>query len=366
MKSVIFKDKTVISSLIWRSVRWHFNYFFTKKPLPLACGLYITSKCNFKCSFCNIWRKPTTTLPLSKAKNIINNLSNLGCFYFSITGGEPLLVDYLFDLLIYARESKIKHIHLVTNGYLLDANRAIRLKETGINEISISIDGTEKVHDKNRGVPGSYSKAINAIENLKRYAPGVKIVLNAIFLPEDPFECLHVVDLARKFNIYAKVQPLNQHPVFNKNNHSVISPHQNCWCGDISSKGISSLQIKEAIMKLRSEDCVVNSNIFLDNIYNFFCQKEDLIFKDLPCIFGYHHIEILEDGSVFPCLEGLNWQKGINFNGNIKHLLRSSEYKQLLEKLKRCKGCTRNYYICYYEPRITFPINNLLRSVLHI
>lgn len=354
MKAIIFKDKKIITSLIWRCFKWHLNYFLTKNPLPLACGIYLTSKCNFRCGFCNIWRKPdTVSLSLSTAKNIIDSLSSLGCFYFSITGGEPFLVDYIFDILIYARRSKIKYIHLVTNGYLLDADRAISLKETGINEVSISIDANRQIHDKNRGMPGSYEKAIAAIENLKRYTPDTKIVLNAIFSPEDPAACLHVVELAHRFDVYAKVQPLNQHPMFDKNNYA-----------SVSVENISPAKIKGVIARLRKDDYVVNSNTFLDNIYNFFCQKQDLIFRNSYCLFGYHHLEVLEDGSIFPCLEGLNWDKGMRINTDLKSLLRSPEYKQVLQKLKKCSGCQRNYYICYYEPRIIFPINNFLSTLI--
>lgn len=354
MRSVILKDKSIITSLIWRSTKWHLRYLFTKKPLPLACNLYITNRCNFKCSFCNVWRKPTPTdMSLSKVKNLIDSLNNSGCLYLSVTGGEPLLVEHLFDVLMYARRSRITYIHLVTNGSLLDTDKAVMFQKSGINEISISIDGTEKIHDRNRGVAGAYSKAIIAIENLKKYAPGVKIVLNAILSPENPFECLHTVELACKFKVYAKVQPLNQHPILNNSNYSVIS-----------IKGISPSHIKEVIAKLRRQECIVNSSVFLDNIYNFFFQKKCLVFIESPCLFGYHHIEILEDGSIFPCLEGLNWQNGIDSNLDLEDVLQSSRYQQLLEKLKKCKGCARNYYICYYEPRITFPINNFLKSFL--
>jgi len=351
MKSVIFKNKRATLALIWRTMRWHLNYLFIKRPLPLACGLYLTNKCNFKCSFCNIWRKSTpTTLPLATARKIVDNLSSLSCFYFSITGGEPLLVDYLFDLLTYARRSRIKYLHLVTNGFLLDEGKTKALAKTGLNEISISIDGPEKIHDQNRATPGSYNRAIKAIENLKRFAPKIKIVLNAIFSPQEPFDCLHVVELSQRFNIYAKVQPLNQQPLFNSENHS-----------SISYKNLSPEKIREAITKLRSEKRVVNSGVFLDNIYNFFCNKEALVLKDEPCIFGYHHLEISEKGDLFPCLEGLNWKNGLRFDGNLKGILRSAEYKNLLEGLKKCRACQRAYYICYYEPRIAFPINHFLK-----
>jgi MoaA/NifB/PqqE/SkfB family radical SAM enzyme len=354
MKSVILEDKKILPSLLWRCLRWHFQYLSRKRPSPLACGVYITSNCNFKCGFCNIWRKPAAaTLPLAEAKKIVDDLSSLGCFYFSITGGEPLLVDYLFDFLLYIRRSKIKYIHLVTNGYLLDQDKALKFAAAGINEVSISIDGNEEVHDKNRGVPGAYHQALKAIENLQRYAPDTKIVLNTIFFPENPNVCLHAVELARRFNVYVKVQPLNQHPVFNRDNYV-----------SVREKNISAVAIKEVVTRLRKEDRVVNSNIFLDNIYNFFFQKEKLIFRDSPCLFGYHHLEILEDGSIFPCLEGLNWEKGMRARDGLKNLLYSPEYTQVLAELKKCRGCLRNYYICYYEPRITFPINNFLHSLL--
>lgn len=354
MRAVIFRDKTIISSLIWRAIKWHLNYIITKNPMPLACGLYITNRCNFRCNFCNIWRKENPqTLSLLDAKKIIDNLSSLGCFYFSITGGEPLTVEHIFELLAYTKKSKIKYIHLVTNGYLLDAEKAIRFNKTGINEISISIDGREEFHDNNRGVRGAYKNAIRAIENLKMHAPKVRIVLNTILKPDAHQESLHAVELARRFNVGLKVQPLNQHPVFNKNNYSSISP-----------KEIFSSEIKETITSLCKEDSVVNSRKFLSNIYNFLFQKERLVLRNSPCLFGYHHIEILEDGRVFPCLEGMGWQGGFLDYKALKDLFHSFEYKKLLRNLKKCQGCLRNYYICYYESRITFPINNFLKSMV--
>ena len=100
---------------------------------------------------------------------------------------------------------------------------------------------------------------------------------------------------------------------------------------------------------------------FLDNIYNFYFQKDKLIFSNSDCLFGYHHIEILEDGRIFPCLEGLNWQGGIEFDGNLKTITSSQGYAQILKNLKKCKGCRNSYYICYYEPRISFPLKNFIR-----
>jgi len=303
---------------------------------------------------CNIWRKsPSDTIPLSKAKSMIDNLSALGCFYLSFCGGEPLLAEYLFELAAYAKKSKIKYIHLVTNGYMINAKTASRFNDSGITEISISIDGPQDFHNKNRGVSDAYQKSLRALEYLKEYAPGVKLGLNAVFFPQDPFQCLHVLELARRYGVFMKVQPVNQHPVFNKANYALTTPVD-----------ISPVKVKHALDKLRGEKLVINSDVFLKNIYNFYFDQDKLIFSKSPCYFGYHHIEILEDGRISPCLEGTDWQGGFDFQENLHSLIASDEYTKLCEKLKLCQRCKRAYYICYYEPRIVFPINNFFKSLI--
>jgi len=322
--------------------------------MPLTCGMYLTSKCNFKCWFCNIWRKTKPqTLPFEKAKSIVKELGQSGCYYLSASGGEPLLADYLLELLVYAKKTGVRYTHFVTNGYLLDDNIAKDIAKARIDDISISIDGPQDFHDKNRACDGAYAKAINAIKSLKEYAPSTKIVLNSIIFPEDPTKCLHVVELANKLNVYAKFQPLNQHYQFNKKSNSIT-------CRTVKD----SLLMRKVIHKLIDEKCVVNSRVYLENMYNFFCDRRNLIFSGADCILGYHHVDVQEDGSVYPCLEGMNWTGGFITDGNIEEVLRSSQYKRVLQSLRECNGCQKNYYICYYEPRIVFPINNFVRNII--
>lgn len=60
-------------------------------------------------------------------------------------------------------------MNLVSNGYLIDENVAKRLKESGISNVQISLDGINpEQHDNFRGKYGSFDKAINAIKCLKK------------------------------------------------------------------------------------------------------------------------------------------------------------------------------------------------------
>ena len=354
MKNLIFKEKKLLLDLLIKSFQWHLNYFIKKTPRPLSCGIYLTSRCNFRCEFCNIWRKKDpVTLPLDRLKKIIDDLETAGCFYLSFSGGEPLIVDYFDDLLGYLAQSKIAYKHLVTNGYLLDKNVATRLASSGLNEISISIDGEESFHDRRRGISGAWSKALKAIENIKEFAPKIKVVINTIFLPWDLRQIDTVLELSEKLDVYMKVQPINKHPVFNKDNFSEL-PQETADC----------LGIKKITKKLKKSERIINSNAFLDAIYDFFCDKDNLILKNDKCLFGFHHLELLETGEIFPCLEGMNWENGFDYRGQLKEILSSNRYLNQLDELKTCQNCQKSCYVCYYEPRIVFPLKNAIKHFL--
>jgi len=48
-------------------------------------------------------------------------------FLFVILRGEPLLAEYLFAAIGLRKENQDQYVHLVTNGYLLNAECALRL-----------------------------------------------------------------------------------------------------------------------------------------------------------------------------------------------------------------------------------------------
>ena len=135
--------------LLSRILKWHFKYYILGKPSPLIFVLYITTRCNFKCKMCNIWRNPSKQdFDIDKLKLILKEISK-DCYYFGISGGEPLLIPNIFEILTYAKRY-IPYIHIVTNGYLIDEDVAKKFAQTKIDEISISIDGLEETHNKIR------------------------------------------------------------------------------------------------------------------------------------------------------------------------------------------------------------------------
>lgn len=339
-------------------LHWHIRYFMGSNTLPLACGFYITSKCNFHCEFCNIRRiQPGFQISKLEAQKLIREMGKAGLIYFSFSGGEPLLVPYIFDLLAYAKETGIIYTHLVSNGYLMDEDRARELAKARASEISFSLDGDEKFHDDVRGMKGSFKKVIEAVHLVKKYAPRTKVVLNTILDTVHPENAIFAVKKAESLKVKIKIQPLNNHPSFEIDECAVKSKR--------SLSVHEKQKLLEAIGLIQKSHYVVNSRPFLENYKAFMFSPEKLIFAKDDCIFGQHHMEVFAS-QVFPCLEGLDWRNGFDISKEpVSSVLKSHAYREKLQELKKCQYCkSKNYYICYYEPRINFPVWNFVKSRL--
>jgi MoaA/NifB/PqqE/SkfB family radical SAM enzyme len=107
-------------------------------------------------------------LSLDEIKKIIDDIASFASPILVLTGGEPLYRDDVFDIALYAKEKGLK-VALATNGTLIDEKKALRIKDVKISRGSISIDGKwSESHDKFRGIPGSFEKALNGARLLKK------------------------------------------------------------------------------------------------------------------------------------------------------------------------------------------------------
>ena len=116
-------------------------------PMPTKLDIENTSRCNFACSMCAVstWPKGKRAEDMSLAafKHIIDQ--QYGLVEIKLNGlGEALLQgDDYFEMIRYARERRI-WVRMTTNASLLHLRgNYIKLIQSGVNEIDISIDGTD-------------------------------------------------------------------------------------------------------------------------------------------------------------------------------------------------------------------------------
>ena len=148
-----------------------------KSLKPTFVQWIATTRCNFSCKHCgtDAGRAVDNELSTQEMLKVVDGLSELGCQCLSVTGGEPLLREDLFEILSYAKRKGIK-ITLLTNGYVIE-DYIPQLKNLGLYGISISIDGYGKKHDRVRNTQDSYKRCLDSLDIYSRLkVPIIQVV----------------------------------------------------------------------------------------------------------------------------------------------------------------------------------------------
>ena len=96
-------------------------------------------RCNLSCAYCNEYDDHSKPVSIEIMYQRLDRLAELGTSIVTISGGEPLLHPDL-DLLIARIRRHGMIAGLITNGYLLTAERIQRLNRAGLEHLQISID----------------------------------------------------------------------------------------------------------------------------------------------------------------------------------------------------------------------------------
>ena len=133
---------------------------------PLHVKIKVTWRCNLHCKMCNAWRQGRhRELSTARLQSLIDELADLGCRKVHLSGGEVLTRSDLPGL-VALLAGKGMRVNLTTNGTLLTRDLALRLLESGLRGISLSIDAPDPhVHDKIRG-RGAWKRTLRGLQAL--------------------------------------------------------------------------------------------------------------------------------------------------------------------------------------------------------
>lgn len=142
----------------------------------------LTGACNQNCRFCyNYWRGDGNPIaspdPVLARKTLKKLLSQAAVGSISFSGGEPLLLNNIHDLVLHAR-LKGSRVNVLTNGKLLDDGALENFLTLGVGAIQIpllSADAT--IHDYLTSVPGSWEKAKEAMCRAGNAGIGVAVLV---------------------------------------------------------------------------------------------------------------------------------------------------------------------------------------------
>jgi len=98
-----------------------------------------TRRCNLACTYCNEFDDFSKPVAIDVMYQRLDQLARLGTAIITISGGEPLLHPDL-DLIVAHIRKRGMIAGMITNGYLLTAERIQRLNRAGLDHLQISID----------------------------------------------------------------------------------------------------------------------------------------------------------------------------------------------------------------------------------
>lgn len=240
---------------------------------------------------------------------------------FNITGGEPFLRHDIFEVLKELR-SRDFDVYLLSNGILIDKERAGMLSDLGVKGVQVSIEGPEAIHEMIRG-KGSFLSAMRGVQHL--LDAGVTVTFNVTLSDLNADYFMEMVELSSSTGVH-------------RLGFSRLVP---------SGRGASLLQnmlkkekvkeLYEAILPLRIEGLeIVTGDPIVSQMSS--ADKKDM--SSIPlggCAAGVSGLTILQDGTITPCRR-LHIPIGNVRKDSLREVWATSEVLLKLRERKYYKG----------------------------
>ncbi len=168
-------------------------------PPPRLIFWETTAGCNLKCIHCRRVTVADQLLPqdlsTAEAFALIDQIAAFARPIFILSGGEPLFRPDIFDVARHAAAAGLI-VALATNGTLIDATVARKIKESGIRRASISFDGADAAtHDFFRG-RGAFEQSLAGMHYLAE--AGIPYQINTTVAKHNVHQMDETYDLARR------------------------------------------------------------------------------------------------------------------------------------------------------------------------
>ena len=157
---------------------------------PFHVNFEITNRCNYNCKFCSaqLSKYYSNELSTRDVSSIIRKLVDENVYALFLTGGEPLLRK---DLPIFVKQAINCGMNVCVSTNAVAANKSIAesLAHAGLDEIQVSIQAPNEIHNEIVGVDGALEAAFEGMDNLIQAGIGVIVASVGIrrnyrFLPE--------------------------------------------------------------------------------------------------------------------------------------------------------------------------------------
>jgi radical SAM protein with 4Fe4S-binding SPASM domain len=181
--------------------------------LPVSGSIELTRRCNLRCVHCYLPRGPgrpgREELGTSQILSLLEELSDAGCLFLLLTGGEPLLRPDFADIYTRAKERGML-LSVFSNGTMISDEIAGLFSELPPYSVEISVYGaSEETYNKITGSGDAFERCMDGIRKLA--ANGVCVKLKAMLMTMNSHEFKEIEGIASdaglKFRLDAALFP---------------------------------------------------------------------------------------------------------------------------------------------------------------
>lgn len=313
-----------------------------------AINFLVSSKCNLHCKMCdypdgNIHRKELT---YNQIQELILNALILGLKRLDLSGGEPMMRKDIYDIISFANSQDIRTL-LVTNGTMIGEQEALKLVDSGISAVIISLEGFEEINDFVRGI-GNYKKAINAIKCLKKHREKLDYINVGITISKLNYK--ELFDFTKYLIEEIGVDSISYNPFDsqmllkeNQKNAQSIFEVSDDILEDIDN------QLEKIIEYSSNNNLNLSTPNYLRKIPDYFRGKKML--PSFPCCEPLTGCAIDSAGQVFGCWGQQETLCGDITKAPLLDIVKTDIYKQICKTALtlKCKGCLKACYVNAYN-----------------
>ncbi|MBM3306961.1 MAG: radical SAM protein [Candidatus Eisenbacteria bacterium] len=271
------------------------------RMLPANLTVSVTYRCNSRCLTCRVYTKRADELSADEFDRVFASLGRAP-YWYTMSGGEPFLRPDLPDICESAfRRGRPGIINIPTNGFLSsripEMVSEIARRCAGAQVIvNLSLDEIGEAHDRIRGLPGSFEKAVETYRGLRKLAaPNLTVGVHTVVSVHNARRVPAVYDyVARELRPDSYITEIAEERVELETVGSAVTPP----AGDYAAA------VDFLTARLREQRAAGISRLtqaFRTRYYEMVKRHLASRGQEIPCYAGIASAQIAPDGDVWFC-----------------------------------------------------------------
>jgi AdoMet-dependent heme synthase len=233
----------------------------------------------------------------------------------------------VYDIIRYARDRDIG-VHLCTNGVLLDSERVGRLRESGVNAISISVESPEPdEHELLRGT-GTFAPAVEGIRRLRKEAPLIRVGINFLITTLNYRSMKAMLPFAQSLDVQQiKFAPIHTNLLHRRKR---LEHYGNLLFAEEDLDALER-EVQELARAASQTELSTVSQMFFSGISDLYGEP-----RRFQCYAGYAACAVNPSGIVSPCCD-MDGELSVR-DLPLENIWRSKEFHALRQRVRHCNS----------------------------